>query len=138
MPGPAALNQAAAPLPAGSCGIATAPAKGAGTDPPNKLGTAGAQTQNMEHAASLKSTTKSNELIPDDSATDATTEQVTNDATADVGSPESKSARPTWKVNGQDDSTSNKEKQKAQICGLHAELKKQDAIRSKAETTKQK
>ena len=115
-PVPAALDQIAAPLPAVSVGIATAPAKVAGTDPPNKLGMAGAQTQNMEHATSLKSTTKSNELIPDDSA-------------ADVGPPDSKSARPTWKVNGQDDSKSNKEKLKAQICGLHAELIKQDAIR---------
>ena len=50
-------------------------------------------------------------------ATDATTEQVTNYATADVGPPDSKSARPTWKVNGQDDSNSNKEKLKAQIVG---------------------
>ena len=102
-PGPAALDQTAVPLPAGSGGITTAPSKGAGTDPPNKLGMAGAQTQNIEHAASLKS----NELIPDDSTADATNEQVTNDDTADVGPPESKSARPSWKAFGQDDSSSN-------------------------------
>ena len=107
MPGPAALDQAATPLTKGSGGIATAPARGAGTDPPNIHGMAGAQTQNIECAASLRSTTTSNALVSNDSTAGPTAELVPNDDTADVGPPGSKSARPTWKVFGQDDSSSN-------------------------------